>query len=158
MARGLVAVWLSAVIGLGCHQPPSDEGASAVERTRAAIIAAAEARDWAALDVLAQTPGFMYTLGPEEASPAAYWQREGPETLDRLVALLHSAPLVQADGIVVWPRWAVVPPSGRTSRDRREMAASLADTTGWFLPDGSYVGETVAIDASGRWLSFVGGE
>lgn len=158
MTRGLLAVGLSAAIGLGCPRASSSEEASAVERTRAAIVAAAEARDWASLDALARTPGFMYTLGPEEASPSAYWQREGTAALDRLVVLLHSTPLVQADSVVVWPRWAVVPASDRTSRDRREMAASLADTTGWFLPDGSYVGETVAIDASGRWLSFVGGE
>ncbi len=158
MVRGLTAAWVLAALGLGCHQTRSVEGASAVEQTRAAIIAAAEARDWAALDALAHTPGFLYTLGPEEASPAAHWQHEGTEALDRLVALLRSTPLVQSDGVVVWPRWAVVPSSARTSCDRREMAATLADTTGWFLPDGSYVGETVAIDASGRWLSFAGGE
>ena len=157
MARCLPFLSATAAVWLGCHPASRFEALPATEQTRVAIVAAAEARDWTALDSLAQSPDFVYTLGPEDTSPAAYWQREGTEALGRLVALLHSTPLVQAASVVVWPRWAVVPASERTSRDRREMAASLADTTGWFLPDGSFIGETVAIHVSGRWLSFVGG-
>ena len=77
-------------------------------RKRAAILAAAQARDYDALAELSDPQRFRYTFGEEvDGGPAAYWRRadasgEEPSPAEALSAILRM-PYTLSHGLYVWP-------------------------------------------------------
>jgi hypothetical protein len=130
---------------------------TAVETTRAAIAAAAEARDVGALRQLIPKAGFTYSYGgPYPGGAIAYWEhlektsRERPfETLARIMRLPYSL----RQGLYVWP-FAYGTAKGELTEYERGLLGDLVT---------SYVGEDYygwrsGIRPDGAWVFFVSGD
>jgi hypothetical protein len=137
---------------------------SAVEETRQAIIAAADAHDYDGLAALLPAEGFTYSYGaPNEAGAVGYWQDleaagETPlDTMAGLLALRHT----RAGGIYIWP-WAYdVDPADLTDAQKERLAAAGAATVDQLdqMADfGHYLGWRLGIRRDGTWMFFVAGD
>jgi len=132
----------------------------AVAATRAAILAAAEDRDWEALRALIPQKGFTFTFGGE-TDPIAYWRQleeEGFTVLPTLETLLEG-PAAPFRGGYIWPAPATEPPEEWTDEDlevlRRIHSDREIDT---FFEFGNYIGWRVGIDGDGTWIYYVAGD
>lgn len=140
--------------------PPEQAFPEAVATTRAAILAAAEDRDWEALRALIPEKGFTFTFGGE-TDPIAYWRQleeEGFTVLPTLEALLEG-PAAPFRGGYIWPALATEPPEEWTDEDlevvRRFHSDREIDT---FFEFGTYIGWRVGIDGDGTWIYYVAGD
>lgn len=129
---------------------------AAVERTRVAILAAVDARDYDALRELVP-PEFSYTFGgPFEGGPVAYWQNLEQTTDDdpfgALAAVLRM-PYTLYRGTYVWP-FAYDRTPDELSAYERELLGPFADD---FLGDG-YLGWRAGIEPDGTWRFFIAGD
>jgi hypothetical protein len=109
---------------------------SPVAKTRAAILKAAQARDYAALARVIGKRPLTFTYGPTAGGPIAYWkrlERQGGRPLATIASIL-AKPGVKFQGNYVWP-------------------PTYARTTG-----PAYYGYRLGIAPSGRWLFFVRGD
>jgi hypothetical protein len=141
----------------GAGLPPS------VARKRAAILAAARARDYEDLARPADVRQFTYTFGgPQPGGPAAYWRETarttGRHPADFLAALLQM-PYTRAQNIFIWPFAYDRPPASLTAAERRVLApvATEEQLDAW-AKAGSYLGWRAGISADGRWIFFVAGD
>ena len=139
----------------------------AVLRTRATIIRAALACDYAALADVARRAGdaFSFSFGGGD-DPAAFWrdaERSGAEPLRHLVQVLgleHASQDVDGRRHLVWPAahtyesWDAVPPEHQAEL-RRIYGPELVDS---FDQAGAYLGHRLAIDEDGAWLFFIAGD
>jgi hypothetical protein len=131
----------------------------AVLRKRAAMLAAAEMRDYDALAQLADPAGFEYTFGgPVEGGPAAYWRQaeaagEDPTPAEALAAILRM-PYTLSRGLYVWP-FAYDKTEDELTAYERKLLAPLRRGGGF--ADG-YLGWRAGIDPDGRWVFFVAGD
>jgi hypothetical protein len=134
-----------------------------VARKRAAILAAARARDYEALARLADRHGFTYTFGgPVEGGPAAYWRRlaeSGERNPIEILAAVLEMPYTRQQGIYVWPFAYDRNPASLTPAERRLLApiASERELDLW-AKAGGYYGWRAGITADGRWIFFVAGD
>jgi hypothetical protein len=134
----------------------------AVEETRAALLEAAEARDYEALEELIPSGGFEYTFGgPVEGGPVAYWQEIERTTderpLDTLAAILKM-PYVLSRGYYVWP-WAYTLTSARDLSPHEEELLAPLGVPSEFFPEGvGYLGWRTGIAPDGTWTFFVAGD
>lgn len=112
---------------------PAGEAPAAVTETAAAIRAAAQARDWDAVDRLIPSSGFTSNFGGETDHVAYYQQEEanGIDVLGTLAGLLAEPATPGEGGIWVWPRE--------------------------YLQEG-YLGYRVGITDDGTWLFYVAGD
>jgi hypothetical protein len=133
-----------------------------VEETRAAIIEAAQARDYDALAELIPASGFTFSYGAGE-SAIDYWkdlEAAGERPLDTLAGLLlltHT----KAGGIYVWP-WAYdKDPADLTDAEKDALAGAGAATRkqlDQMAELGHYLGWRVGIRKDGTWMFFVAGD
>jgi hypothetical protein len=128
----------------------------AVERTRAAIERAAQARDFAALRRLIPEHGFSFTFGEFEGDAVEYWQnleRSSDErpfaTLARVVAL----PYTLRQGSYVWP-FAYGTPKNELTQYERSLLGDLADS----YAGTDYYGWRAGIRPDGTWIFFIRGD
>jgi hypothetical protein len=131
----------------------------AVLRKRAAMLAAAQARDYDALAELSDPQQFEYTFGGAvEGGPAAYWRQaeargEDPTPAEALAAILRM-PYTLSRGLYVWP-FAYDKTEDELTAYERQLLARLGK--GGAFADG-YLGWRAGIDPDGRWLFFVAGD
>lgn len=128
---------------------------AAVERTRRAVLAAAESRDLEALRRLARPP-FEYTFGgPVPGGPVAYWLQLEATTDQRPLEILSAIlrmPYTLNHGLYVWPFAYDTPPAELTPYERR-LLAPIADAPtirGW-VEFGGYIGWRAGLTPDGRW-------
>ncbi len=150
-----------------------------VERTRAALLAAADAHDYERLEALADRRQFEYTYGAAEGGPAAYWRRLEQESgrlppgfldpgpADALAAILkmpHTVldtpgGLASARKIYVWPFAYDVEPATLTAEQKAILAPIMSDEeiekTAQY---GTYLDWRAGITPDGRWIFFVAGD
>jgi hypothetical protein len=133
----------------------------AVEETRAALLAAADARNYDALRPFL-SPGFRYTFGgPVDGGPVAYWQELERTTSERpLVALaaILRMPYVLSRGIYVWPFAYTVESAADLSDHERELLTALGELDSLFAPGTGYLGWRAGIEPDGTWVFFVAGD
>jgi hypothetical protein len=130
--------------------------------TRAAIITAANARDYVALAALIPDSVFTFSYGSGD-SAIDYWKDleaagETPlETMAGLLALRHT----RARDIYVWP-WAYDrDPANLTSAQKDALAGAGAATREQLDQMGElghYLGWRVGIRRDGTWVFFVAGD
>jgi hypothetical protein len=131
----------------------------AVLRKRAAILAAAQARDYDALAELTDPEQFKYTFGEEaDGGPAAYWRRaeasgEEPSPAEAMTEILRM-PYTLSHGLYVWP-FAYDKTEDELTAYERKLLARLGK--GGAFADG-YLGWRAGIDPDGRWVFFVAGD
>jgi hypothetical protein len=132
-----------------------------VEETRAAILEAAEQRDYEELAALIPDEGFTYAFGgPVAGGPTAYWKQIESEEdpLGQLAAILRM-PHTKAEDIYVWP-FVYDRDIGQLTEEELEILAPIADAKdieGW-TQYGGYIGWRAGIDADGTWVFFVAGD
>ena len=138
----------------GAESPPD-----VVLRKRAAILAAAQARDYDALAELSDPERFRYTFGDDvEGGPAAHWRQaefrgDAPAPAEALAAILRM-PYTLSHGLYVWP-FAYDKTEAELTPYERKLLASLGK--GAAFADG-YVGWRAGIDPDGRWVFFLAGD
>jgi hypothetical protein len=130
-----------------------------VLRKRAAMLAAAQARDYDALAELSDPQTFEYTFGGEvDGGPAAYWRQaeargEVLTPAEALAAILR-LPYTLSRGLYVWP-FAYDKTADELTAYERKLLAPLGK--GGAFGDG-YLGWRAGIDPDGRWVFFVAGD
>ena len=134
----------------------------AVARMRAALLEAAEDRDYEALRRLVPSTGFEYTFGsPVPGGPIAYWQElertTDDEPLVRLEQVLEM-PYTLSRGLYVWPfAYDVVSTADLTAYER-ELLAPLGQLESVFVEGTGYLGWRAGIRPDGTWVFFVAGD
>lgn len=134
----------------------------AVEKTRAALLAAAESRDYEALRPLIPETGFEYTFGsPVEGGPIAFWQQleetSDEEPLERLEQVLQM-PYTLSRGIYFWPFAFDVAAKDDLTAHERELLAPLGPLESVFVEGTGYLGWRAGIAPDGTWVFFVAGD
>ena len=134
----------------------------AVSETRDAIISAAHARDYAALEALLDPATFSYSFG-ESGDPIDYWrgleeQGEVPILGDILPTVL-SMHVAKLDDTYVWPAAHAKDPSAWTEDDLADLRLLYSDDDiRSFEEIGGYLGNRVGIREDGTWLYFIAGD
>ena len=142
---------------------PAESGLpAAVERTRAALLAAAESGDYEALRPLVPETGFEYTFGsPVEGGPIAYW-RELERTTDEepleTLAQVLKMPYTLSRGIYFWPFAYDVADVADLTAHERELLAPLGPLESVFVEGTGYLGWRAGIQPDGTWVFFVAGD
>ena len=130
-----------------------------VLRKRAAMLAAAQARDYDALAQLSDPQQFEYTFGGQvDGGPAEFWRRaeargEGSSPAEALAAILR-LPYTLSHGLYVWP-FAYDKTEDELTAYERKLLAPLGK--GGAFADG-YLGWRAGIDPDGRWVFFLAGD
>jgi hypothetical protein len=176
--RLLIVVLIGAVafasgVMLGFKLDSSDEESTSetspvgvpvvVERTRAALLAAAESGDYEALRPLIPANGaFKYTFGgPVEGGPIAYWRQLEQSTSERpleaLAAVLRM-PYTLSRGYYYWPFAYDVADVADLSSHERELLAPLGPLDKVFVEGTGYLGWRAGIAPDGTWVFFVAGD
>lgn len=131
----------------------------AVDAKRAAILRAAEAKDYEGLARLADRAAFTYTFGsPVPGGPAAYWRKaeqRGEQPLEALAAVIK-LPYALSRGIYVWP-FAYVKRPNEITRYGRTLLNKIPPAGRAVGPQG-YLGWRAGILPDGRWIYFVSGD
>jgi hypothetical protein len=130
---------------------------ASVERTRAAVRAAAASRRWDAVERLVPRRAFNYSFGGAfEGGAIAYWRdvqaTTGEDPLAALVRVLSLPPALSA-GVYVFPFAYNLAPNELTAYERRLLGA-LADDYG----GDAYLGWRAGIRPDGHWSFFVRGD
>ena len=144
-------------------QPGHPKGLpEAVAQTRAAILEAAQLRDYEALEALIPAEGFTFSYGAGD-SAIDYWKDleaagEAPlRTMGALLLLEHT----RAEDIYVWP-WAYdKDPADLTDAEKDFLAGAGAATRkqlDQMAELGHYLGWRLGIREDGTWMFFVAGD
>jgi hypothetical protein len=147
--------------------PPAQTGSEAdlpdaVIAKRDAIVAAAHARDYGALEALLDPATFSYSFG-EEGDPIGYWREledvgEVPILGDYLPGFL-AMPFAKLGDIYVWPSVHAKLPKTWIPQDTDPLASFYTqEELESFRQLGSYLGWRVGIREDGTWLYFVSGD
>jgi hypothetical protein len=135
---------------------------TAVEETRAALLAAAASGNYEALRPLLPTTGFEYTFGGAVAGgPIAYWKQVEQNTPDRpleTLAAILKMPYTLSRGYYVWPFAYDVASAKDLSAHERELLAPLGALDTLFVEGTGYLGWRTGIDPNGVWTFFVAGD
>ena len=135
---------------------------AAVEKTRAALLAAAESGDYEALRPLVPETAFEYTFGsPVPGGPIAYWQEaertSGARPLEALAEVLRM-PYTLSRGLYVWPFAYDVAAIDDLTAHERELLAPLGPLESVFVEGTGYLGWRAGIQPDGTWIFFVAGD
>lgn len=135
---------------------------AAVEKTRAALLAAAESGDYEALRPLVPETAFEYTFGsPVQGGPIAYWQElertTGERPLEALAEVLRM-PYTLSRGLYVWPFAYDVAAIDDLTAHERELLAPLGPLESVFVEGTGYLGWRAGIQPDGTWIFFVAGD
>ena len=136
--------------------PPS------VQQTHDAILGAARAFDYEALEGLVDPATFSYSFG-EEGDPIGYWrllEEEGEvPILGDFLGVVLSMQAGMQDGVYVWPAAYAKSPSEWTAVDLADMRMLYTDEEiSGFKQAGGYLGYRVGIQEDGTWIFFVAGD
>lgn len=130
---------------------------AAVETTRAAIAAAAAARDYAALRQLIPKDGFTYSYGgPYPGGAIAYWQHLEKTSNARpfeTLARIMRQPYSLRQGLYVWP-FAYGTPRGELTEYERGLLGDLVKS----YVGVDYYGWRSGIRPDGTWVFYVSGD
>ena len=135
---------------------------AAVEKTRAALLAAAESGDYEELRPLVPETAFEYTFGsPVQGGPLAYWREiertTGERPLEALADVLRM-PYTLSRGIYVWPFAYDVASLSDLTAHERELLATLGPLESVFVEGTGYLGWRAGIRPDGSWVFFVAGD
>ena len=135
---------------------------AAVVQTRDAIVAAAHARDYSALEALLDPATFSYSFG-ENGDPVGYWrtlEEEGEvPILGDFLPLVLSWPAAQDGDTYVWPAAHRKPPAEWTEADLAPLRQLYTEEDiDAFVQAGGYLGYRAGIREDGTWLFFVSGD
>lgn len=136
-----------------------------IEAKRAAIVTAAKAKDWPALQRLIGPGEFTHSFG-DEGDPIAYWKdslRQGIDVPYYMVAIFSMRCGVMVEsGAFIFPVSAAIDWKNLTPAEKAEMEKLYGrDIDQWFLEGrekGYYVGWRGVIEKNGAWSSFVAGD
>ena len=164
VAIGIVAFGSGVLLGFGVTPEPAPNGLpTAVEASRAALLAAAESGDYEDVrPLLPPDDGFRYTFGgPVEGGPTAYWQElertTGESPLETLAAILRM-PYALSHGYYFWPFAYDVADVNDLTAHERELLAPLGPLDRLFVEGTGYVGWRAGIAPDGAWSFFVAGD
>jgi hypothetical protein len=150
-------------IGWGSTEPSArEELPPAVAKKRDAIVLAARAFDYKALETLLDPKTFSYSFG-ESGDPVGYWRRledegEVPILGDYLPVVL-GATFAKRGDVYVWPSAYGKSPSAWTAEDRQWLTNLYTEQEiRAFERAGDYLGWRAGIRADGKWLFFVAGD
>ena len=135
---------------------------AAVEKTRAALLAAAESGDYEELRPVVPETAFEYTFGsPVQGGPLAYWREiertTGERPLEALADVLRM-PYTLSRGIYVWPFAYDVASLSDLTAHERELLATLGPLESVFVEGTGYLGWRAGIRPDGSWVFFVAGD
>jgi hypothetical protein len=144
-------------------QPGHQKGLpAAVAQTRAAILEAAQLRDFDALAELIPDSGFTFSYGSGD-SAIDYWKdleaagEQPPRTMGALLLLEYT----RAGDIYVWP-WAYdKDPANLTDAQKQALAgagAATVDQLDQMAELGHYLGWRLGVREDGTWMFFVAGD
>ncbi len=135
---------------------------AAVERTRTAILAAAETGDYEALRPLVPATAFEYTFGsPVEGGPIAYWQELERTSVERPLENLADVlrmPYALSRGTYVWPFAYDLSERDEITAHERELLQPLGPLDTLFVPGTGYLGWRAGIEPDGTWVFYVAGD
>ncbi len=136
----------------------------AVAAKRAAILAAAKARDFDALKKLASTVEFTFTYGDDE-DPVAFWKelsKHGVDIPKMLTAILSMNCVVSDGPSYTWPSAAMIDWKKLQPDEQKALTALYGSKIDENWVEGRnkcyYVGWRVSIEPDGSWSSFVAGD
>lgn len=134
----------------------------AVSRTRAAILAAAEAGDYDLLRPLVDADVFLSDFGfGDEPDPVGRWQAIGRRPLETMKVLLRMDPVVRETNegtLYQWPRLGPDSRAGDVSARERELFRTImteAELDALVLPEVGYTAPRLGILADGTWWFFI---
>jgi hypothetical protein len=150
-------------------EDPEPDLPAATRQTRLAILAAARAGDWDALERLVPDERFSYTFDDDQdpAQAVAYWRDLAEDghvpVLDILTMLLDMpySTLEMDDGRTryAWPAQFDIAPSDWTEADVEQLRAIADDDAiEMWRQAGGYLGWRAAIDSTGHWMFFIAGD
>jgi hypothetical protein len=156
-------------VGVSGPAPTESPGTSAalpaaVERTRQAILSAADAHNYSKLEPLIDPKAFQYTFGQPATSAIAYWKQQGFRPLSIMGALLKMPYALEREGSIklyVWPSAYLMRRNqlARLSPTlRQEFTAiypNLTQEMKRWAGAGAYTGWRLGIDSRGRWVFFL---
>ena len=133
-----------------------------VDRTRAALLAAAESGDIEALQPFIRSTAFKYTFGePVAGGPIAYWQNLEKTTdqkpLEALADVLRM-PYTLSRGVYYWPFAYDVASIDDLTAHERALLAPLGPLESVFVEGTGYLGWRAGIQPDGTWVLFVSGD
>jgi hypothetical protein len=124
---------------------------------RAALLAAAEAGDWDAVDALIPVDALFTSNFGGDTDHLAYF-RSVDGLSDEVVDLLEG-PFAQVDDLFVWPELHARVPFAIEDSERAELEARHgADALAQWEAAGAYLGWRIGITTSGDWLFLVAGD
>ena len=134
---------------------------AAVEKTRVALLAAAQSGDYEELRPLVPA-SLRYTFGsPVEDGAIGYWQdlerTTSARPLETLAEILRM-PYVLSRGLYVWPWTYTIESAADLSAHERELLAPLGPVATLFPPGSGYLGWRAGIEPDGDWAFFVAGD
>lgn len=141
--------------------PAAEALPTEVTETRRAIMKAAVAYDWDAIQRLIPETGFTFSFGGE-TDPIDYWQGfegEGTTVLDILNVLLRLEDHGDLRGTFMWPAASAKDPAEWTDSDVEDLRTFYSQRQiEQFQEYGTYVGWRVGIEEDGTWIFFVQGD
>ena len=140
--------------------PTVEELPDPVAQTRAAILSAASAQDYDALEAIVDAEVFLSDAG-FGVDPVAHWRDLGTGPLDAMAALLalrHTVRETNEGTLYHWPRFtADSDPEDMSPAERDALTALLGEDglEASFQEETGYVAPRLGILADGTWWFFV---
>jgi hypothetical protein len=137
------------------EQPPGS-----VAQTRAAILAAASALDYDALEPLVDAQLFLPDAG-FGVDPVTHWRDQGTAPLEAMAVLLampHTVRETNEGTFYQWPRFTADSDPGDMSIVERKALVTLLGEPGLnaaFQPETGYIAPRLGILSDGRWWFFI---
>ncbi len=137
-----------------------EELPGSVAQTRAAILAAASALDYDALEPVVDARVFLSDAG-FGVDPVARWREQGTAPLEAMAVLLampHAVRETNEGTLYQWPRFtADSAPEDMSTVERNALVMLLGEPglKAAFQPETGYVAPRLGILADGRWWFFV---
>ena len=138
-----------------------------VEARRAAIVEAAAAKDWTALERLIGPGEFVYSFG-DAGDPIGYWRdslQQGTDIARAMAAIFAMPCIVYAERgrrEYWWPAAAEIEWAKLNAKDKAAMQGFYGKSIDeWYVEGrarGYYVGWRGSITPDGAWTSFVAGD
>jgi hypothetical protein len=163
-AAAIVLVAL-VVSGPDCQhdEPEPIEPPAAVAATRAAILRAAESREYERLRPLIDLDVFLsdYGFGASQPDPIERWRRLGPkplETMSVLLRLPHAVRKTNEGTLYQWPRFGPNSKVGDVSDAERDLLRTImtdAEVRDLIRPEYGYTAPRLGILADGTWWFFI---